>query len=185
MNKISVWFYRFSTGKVVLLFLLIFVLFSILVLPKQSADTDSYGGDVGTPDLSFYYTSEQLYEMAEAYGEEGRDAYIQARFTFDLIWPIVYTLSLTTAISWLFVRSIPTYSNLRNMNLIPILGMIFDYMENIATSLVMLRYPEKIAGITTIAPVFTLLKWFLISLAFLLLIVGVVSVIQRRITQKR
>jgi len=185
INKFSGWLYRVSTGKRTLLFLLIFILFSILILPKQSADAASYGGDVGSPDLSFYYSPEDLNKMAEAYGEEGRDAYIKARFTFDFFWPIVYTLSLTSALSLLFLRTIPTYSGLRKLNLIPILAMLFDYLENISTSFVMWRYPEKITGIAAVAPVFTLLKWVFISMAFILLILGVVSAVRHRITLKR
>jgi hypothetical protein len=121
--------------------------------------------------------------MAEAYGLEGREAYIKARFTFDIIWPVVYGVFLVTAISALLKRSIPTYSWTRSMNLVPIFGMLFDYLENISTSIVMWRYPEKIFGIATIAPVFTLFKWILISIAFLLLVVGGILALRRRIVR--
>jgi len=173
-KRFSLWLYRISTGKRALLFLLIFVFFAILVLPGQSSDADAYGRDVGSPDLSFFYSPEDLYQMAEAYGEDGRDAYIQARFTFDVVWPIVYGAFLVTAISWLFLRSIPTCSWLRPMNLVPLFGMLFDYLENLSTSLVMWRYPLRTAFIDSLAGVFTLIKWILISGAFVLLVAGIV-----------
>jgi len=180
IKKFSSWLYRVSTGKRALFSLLCFVVFSALILPGQSAGAEEYSADVGSPDLSFFYSAEELYNMAEVYGEEGREAYIQARFTFDLLWPIVYMIFLTTAISWLFVQAVPTYSGFRSMNLIPILAMLFDYLENISTSLVMWRYPEKIVGVADIAPIFTFLKWTLLTVVILSLVLGVVFRIRRR-----
>jgi hypothetical protein len=173
IKRFSLWLYRVSTGRSTLFCLIIFLFFSVLVLPGQSTKANVYGEDVGSPDLSLFYTAQELYDMAEAYGEEGRQAYIQERFTFDLIWPIMYTLFLTTAISWLFIRAISPYSWLRITNLVPILGMIFDYLENISTSLVMGRYPAQTAIIDSLATIFTLLKWVFIVGAFILLMAGV------------
>lgn len=64
--------------------------------------------------------------MAEAYGESGRQAYIRARFTFDLVWPLVYTLFLATAISWVLGRAFALDSCWQRANLAPLLNAIFD-----------------------------------------------------------
>ena len=42
------------------------------------------------------YSTSDLYEMAQSYGADGRGLYVKARFTFDLVWPLVYTLFLVT-----------------------------------------------------------------------------------------
>jgi hypothetical protein len=185
IKHFSMWLYRVSTGRIALFSLIVFVLFTALVLPGQTAAADTYSEGVSSPDLSFYYTSQDLYAMAEAYGEEGRAAYIQARFTFDLIFPILYTLFLTTAISWLFVRAISPYSWLRITNVVPILGMIFDYLENLSTSVVMGRYPAKTAVIDSLAPFFTLLKWVFIGGAFVLFITGIALAMSRWLNRQR
>ena len=65
----------------------------------QAADTEIYAEEVGTPDLSLYYSPNELYRMADAYGVSGRAEYIRVRFTFDLIWPLIYTFTLVTVIS--------------------------------------------------------------------------------------
>ena len=65
----------------------IFLVFSAVVLPRQSALMDSYSGSLGSPDLSLTYSPGDLYNMAEGYGASGRDSYVRARFTFDLIFP--------------------------------------------------------------------------------------------------
>ena len=71
MRKLSNWLYRVSTGWVALIGLVIFLLFTALVLPEQSAQAELVSGEVGSPDMSFFYSLQDIYEMAEAYGEQG------------------------------------------------------------------------------------------------------------------
>jgi hypothetical protein len=172
-KRISDWLRRISTGWVALSALLIFLLFSALVLPQQAAKAAQETGVSDSPDTSFFYSASELYRMAESYGDQGRQAYIRARFTFDLVWPVVYALFLTTAISWVFGRAFGPHSRWQRANLAPLLGALFDYLENLATSLVMLRYPEHTAVVDVLAPVFTALKWSLIGASFALLLGGI------------
>jgi hypothetical protein len=181
IRKLSIWICQKSTGKIVVLALGVFTLFLVVVLPVQTrSGTDS----AGTPDLSFCYTVDDLYRMAEAYGAQGRQEYVRVRFTFDLVWPLVYGFFMVTAVSWLFVKAFPIQSVWQRVNLIPALGVIFDYLENISTSVVMARYPARTAGIDLLATVFTPVKWTLVGLGFVLLLVGLVLVIWSRF-QKR
>jgi len=174
VKRISDWLRGVSTGWVVLSALLIFLLFTALVLPQQAAKAEQETGSADSPDTSFFYSPGDLYRMAEAYGEGGRRAYIRARFTFDLVWPLVYTLFLATAISWAFGRAFAPDSPWQRANLAPLLGALFDYLENLSTSLVMLRYPARTPVLDVLAPVFTALKWGFIGASFVLLLGGVV-----------
>jgi hypothetical protein len=122
--------------------------------------------------------------MAEMYGEAGREAYVRARFTFDVIWPLIYTLFLSTAISWLYGRFISPGSAWRYLNLAPVVGMLFDFLENISTSLVMYRYPQPTPLIAGAAPVFTFLKWLFIITSFVLLVAGIVNALWKRFQNK-
>ena len=79
---ISGWLYKVSRGWVALSALGIFMLFSALVLPDQADRAEMASGSAASPDTSLYYSAEDLYRMAEAYGEQGREAYVRARFTF-------------------------------------------------------------------------------------------------------
>jgi hypothetical protein len=174
MKRISDWLNKISGGWVALTAMIVFILFSALVLPGQSARSAGQGGGERSPDLSLYYSAEDLYQMAQDYGEEGREAYIRARFTFDLVWPLVYTFFLATTISWVYSRTFPPESRWRRANLAPVLGMIFDFLENLSTSLVMFRYPEQTPVADSVAAVFTFLKWFFVAGSFVLLLAGVV-----------
>jgi hypothetical protein len=185
MTGLSDWLYKVSSGRVALISLAIFVAFTALVLPGQASSASEVSGEVGTPDLSFFYKPDDLYKMAQAYGEEGRDAYIQARFTFDLAWPVVYTLFLATSISWVFQRAFIPGSWVWKFNIVPLLGGLFDYLENVSTSLVMLRYPQKTPVVDWLASLFTPLKWILISGAFVFLVVGLVLAVRKKVLGKR
>lgn len=101
LKRLSNFFYSVSTGWLTLLGLLIFVLFMIFVLPQQSQKAEAYSGGT-SPDTSYFYSAADLYQMAEAYGADGRAAYIYARFTFDLVFPLAYLFfsPLRSAGSW-------------------------------------------------------------------------------------
>jgi hypothetical protein len=170
-----------STGPLALAALIVFLLFTALVLPRQSRSAEAVSGGAGSPDTSIFYTAGDLYRMAEAYGPEGRAAYVWARFTFDVIFPLVYTLFLVTAISWLFARAFPPDSRWQRANLVPLLAALFDLLENVSTSLVMARYPAQTPAAAVLAPIFTAAKWLFVTGSFVLLLVGAVATARRRI----
>lgn len=172
MIKLSEFLYRKSTGAAALITLLVFAAFTVLVLPGQSAAAEAYSGEVGSPDLSLFYSAEDLYRMAESYGSMGRAEYIRARFTFDLVFPLIYGLFLTACISWLLNRVLPMGSNMRLLNLIPLMGVLFDFLENISASLVIGRFPMETSMIAALAPAFTLIKWIFVGGSFVLVYIA-------------
>jgi hypothetical protein len=176
-KQVSDWMHRVSNGWVALSTLVIFLLFTALVLPGQASRAEKDTGDAGSPDTSFYYSADDLYQMAETYGEEGRRAYVRTRFTFDLIWPLVYTIFLGSGISWVYHKTFASGSLWQRANLLPLLGALFDYAENVSTSLVMIRYPNPTTMVDVLAAVFTMVKWIFVGGSFVLLMVGFVIAI--------
>lgn len=123
--------------------------------------------------------------MADSYGVAGRAAYIRARFSFDLIWPVVYTLLLLTGISWLAKRVLSTASPFQIINLFPFLAIIFDLLENLSTSFVMARYPALSPLIGFLAPVFSAIKWIFVILNFLILLALFLMFLRKKIFKQR
>lgn len=105
--------------------------------------------------------------MAETFGAEGRAYYIRSRFTFDIVWPLAYGIFLWATIAYLGKRL--KYTSARYLVLLPILGILLDYMENVGASLVMFMYPAKVPIISHIVPVFTIAKWLSIGSSFIAL----------------
>lgn len=153
----------------------VFLLFILLVFPRVNNYSIRMLGQSKTPDTSLVYSAQDLYQMAENYGKSGRDAYIVLRWTFDLVWPVLYTLFL-----FLWTIKLLEYTSLKKASkyflLIPIIGMLLDFSENIGASIVMSRYPLKSGIIANITPLMTFLKWIIISVSVLVLIILLVSI---------
>lgn len=184
LRTISDWLLRIATGQVALVATVVFLLFTAVVLPAQAVATGEYAGEAGSPDTSFWYSAADLYAMAEAYGEAGRAQYVRARFTFDLVWPPVFTVFLAMSLSWLARRLLAPESAWRRANLIPLLAMTADYGENVSAALVIGRYPARTPVAETLAPVFTATKWTALAVAFALLIVWLATALVLRYRAK-
>ena len=174
---------RLSSGRATLVALIVFLAFTALVLPGLAASSAERTGGARQPDTSLFYTAADLYAMAEAFGPAGRQAYIGARFTFDLVWPLVYGTFLVTAISWLAGRVFRPDAGQalgRRLNLLPILGVALDYLENISTTLVMAGYPAQTPIIDALAGVFTLVKWLLVGGSCVALVALAIAALAQR-----
>ena len=167
IKTISNYLQKISSGWLVLSTILIMFLFMSLVLPNQAKKSLKQTGSSIAPDTSFFYTPDDLFQIAEEYGPDGRLAYIKARWSFDLIFPLVYTAFLAIGISWLSMKLGSWDERWKIANLVPMLGGVFDYLENGAASIYMAAFPKQIPGLAWAASTFTLLKWVLICLAFL------------------
>jgi hypothetical protein len=179
MKKLSKWLHKVSTGWVTLVTLVIFLVFMATVLSRQVEKTEETSGEAKSPDTAFFYSIGELYKMAEDYGDSGRIAYIRTRFSFDLLFPLVYTAFLSTSISWITKRVFSQSSKWQFINLTPVFGMAFDYLENISTSLVMARYPTQTPVVDRLAPIFSLVKWIFVNGSFILLFLGILITIWR------
>lgn len=185
ISRAAGWVRRFSSGPIALATTMLFFLFVLLVLPDQAAAAEEYTRGGPSPDSSFYYSPDDLYAMAAGYGEAGRRAYVRARFTFDLIWPLVYVLFLSSGIGWSFGRLFSPGSRLQWANLLPVAGAGFDLLENLSASLVMVRYPARAPIVDLLASPFTMVKWVLVNSSIVILLLGVLLVLWQRIRGRR
>lgn len=173
--QVSDWLRRVASGWVALAATVIFVAFVALVLPRQAAASRASANGAEAPDTALVYAPADLYRAAELYGPAGRAAYVRARWTFDVIWPLVYGGFLAAALSWVFRLAVADGSRWRLANLAPLLGVAFDLLENSATSLVIGRYPRPTPVVDVLAPVFSATKWLLVYGSFALLLGGALA----------
>ena len=127
---------------------------------------------MGIPDLLFFYTLTDLYEIVASYGAAGRSIHIRAALTIDAIWPLTYSGFLALWISWLYEKALSPDTPWRRWNVLPVFGLGFDLPENLSLSLVMHRYPGPAFCCDFLAPWFTLAKWILVVGSTFLLIMG-------------
>lgn len=148
--------------------LLLFSVFMVWVLPAEAVRSSKILKGEPTPDTSFYYTASDLYDMAEAYGAEGRAYYIHARFTFDLAWPLAYLIFLLPTTAWL-LQPWAQHPKKRLLVLVPLIGFVFDILENMGAALVMSRYPSRTWVIDWLTPWMTMFKWTAFAATFVIM----------------
>ncbi|MHA6511537.1 hypothetical protein [Tessaracoccus sp. Z1128] len=162
----------------------VFAVFTAMVLPAQAEAGAFYTVRYPAPDTSLWYSADDLYAAAEAWGPDGRAAYVHARVTFDVIWPLVYGAFLVTTLAWVWARGAAPESRWRGVALLPVVAVALDYAENICTATVMARYPARTPLLPDLAPFFTAGKWLALSASFMLLAIGVVIAIAARFRRR-
>lgn len=152
----------------------LFALFMIFVLPAASQKVSATLGETPLPDTSFFYSGEEVYQAAEAIGEEGRAFYVRQRITFDFIWPLVYAWFLFSGLRLIYRNSSIEFLA-KSIPWLPILGLVADYLENALASMIMLFFPSRLAFAEKWLPICSLIKWSALILAFLLLLAGILN----------
>ena len=146
----------------------VFLAFVLWALPAAS----QAGVDVGLTqsiDTSFVMSADQLWAIAEGYGPTVRQAYILQRWTFDVVWPIVYTSFFMISALYLG-KKIKLNVFVKMLLLIIPLGVLFDFLENSLVSLVFALFPIRIIGLTEAAVLMTPIKWVFVSLSMILVL---------------
>lgn len=170
-----------TTWWIVVIAAIGFFIFAATVLPDQSAKASVYSAEAGSPDLSLFYSPQDLYRMAEQYGPDGRQAYVRARFTFDLAFPAVYGAFLIFSSAWLLGKLTIPSSPWRLLVFIPVLAVLFDLFENASAAFVIGKYPQPSIFLASLAPFFTLIKWIFVVSGFILTIIYFFIFICRRL----
>lgn len=160
--------YTKITTKQVLLFSIIFLLFTSIALPFVASLTTRVIGVAESPDTSFSFNLEQLFELINSYGKDGRRFYILMRWTFDILWPLIYTLFLGSTIAYLARRSNCkfTYKPLY----IVLFAVLLDLLENINATILMVLYPIESSIIGYLLFTSSILKWTAIGCSFVILL---------------
>jgi hypothetical protein len=165
-----------SSRWTVLIAALIFLVFMLRVLPDQAARAQSYSEGIGSPDTNLLTTPAELYQIAEGYGAVGRRQYIQARWTFDVLFPLTYGTFFLTAISYSFSRLWPANSRAQKFALLAIAAVLSDLLENSAMMALMALYPLEIPALAYLAVALSALKWLLVGSSMVLALGGLIFV---------
>jgi hypothetical protein len=165
----------------VLIALLIFAVFTATILPSE-AIRGVEAGLTESIDTSILYSVEDLYSIIDGYSRQVRLAYIYQRFTFDLIWPIVYGLFILVTTLYLLIKI--NLKNLIRLIYFPLAAVMFDFLENISVSILMFIYPFRINALAMLASIFTTLKWITLSYSFIQIIILIVVLIIIKIKKK-
>jgi len=175
LAKLSDALRKYANGWLVLLFLAGEMFFNAVILPNQQAKMEAGSGGTGPIDLQLFYTPEKVYSMVESYGDAGRADYRTFELTGDIIYPIVYTLFFSLAITWLFQRGFASTSAMQKYNVVPFGGWFFDLLENLGIVSMLSIFPSTPTALAWLTAVFTMIKWLFAGASGVLLLTGLVK----------
>jgi hypothetical protein len=149
-----------------------FAAYMVMVIPAKTAEHAKIQGDAGSIDITFGNRPADVLAKAEAYGPAGREAMIESHLVFDGFFPLAYGGFLVTAIAWLSGRAFVLDSRWRQLTLVPLFAMLFDYTENLSIVVLMMIYDSANAELVRLAWLVSaanLLKWLFVYGSFLVL----------------
>lgn len=175
LEKLSATLRKYANGWLVLFFFTGVAFFNAAVFPNQQATVQAASGGTGPIDVLLFYTPEKVYSMVASYGDVGRADYRLFELTGDIIYPIVYTLFFSLAITWLFQRGFPSNSVMQKYNVTPCGGWLFDLFENLGIVAMLSVYPSTPALLAWVTALFTVLKWLFVTASGVLMLIGLVK----------
>ena len=177
---------KLTNWKTVIALIVLILPFNVLIFPTHSAKLRELAGrNVPTIDSMLAYTPAQVYDVISNYGEQGRQHHAVTELTADLLYPILYSLLLSLLVTLIFRRAYATTSFTQKLWRLPIVAALTDYGENATVVTLLLRYPQKLAGVAWVASLFTTTKWVLVGVSFILVVIGLVALLIKRITLEK
>ena len=154
-------------------FFLLFLILTIIVVVAMGNVTPqllALSGGAPILDIRPGYTYADVEYLFTVLGEQGRQLYTTLQ-VLDLIFPLAYGMTMTLALTGVITRLFPEGHIMEKAVFIPILGMIFDYLENFAIAALIASFPNLSPLTVSAASVFTQLKWSFIILTVVLLVI--------------
>lgn len=162
-----------ASGKNVLLLFVLTMAVYLLMLSVTIPRVQSYASDTALFDLSpMGYTHAQALTLLESLGRAGRDAYLFPQLAIDFVYPGLFAICFSLMLIWLYAKRIQPDSKWLYVAMLPVLGGLFDYVENILIIRMITSFPDVTEGLVSAASSATLLKSAFSTASFLLLIPG-------------
>ena len=125
----------------------------------------------GPIDLNFSYSVDEVYQMVESYGTEGRKIYAKSTIGIDVLYPIIYTFIFVIIIIMLYRKIYPS-GNLGHVLVgIPIVTFFADLLENTGIVIMLNKFPEQLNSIASITSICSSVKWTFVGLTILTILI--------------
>jgi len=182
MNKFQELLNKHSTGKTVFILFIITQAIYVLMFMVTIPNVMEYSNGMKVLDNQpTGYSSEYAHQLFDTLGEKGRSEYLFKQIPIDMIYPGLFALAYSLLLFYLFKKSFKLNKKIYILSLVPIVAGLFDYLENIGIIVMISIYPQFLSSIANITNIFSLAKSLFTTLFFVLLIVGVVTLIVKKI----
>ena len=149
-------------------------------VPFSAAHIRQISGGHEVLDLMFGYGPAAGAAALEALGPAGRAAYDGFQLV-DIVFPASYAIGLGSLILALG----RPWPRLRWLALVPVVGAVFDYVENLGVFVALRGYPDPSAAALVVASAAGVVKTILSDVAQVLVVAGVLARVGRALVRRR
>jgi len=162
---------RNLNGKIIIpLFLLAGIIYTIMMtitIPKVMR----YSGGMKILDMMpTGYNGAYVNSLLNTLGDEGRNAYLCNQIPLDMIYPLLFGISLCLILAYILNKLGKLEGYLYYICLLPLFAAIFDYCENIGVIAMLNSYPDNSNILAKTTNVFSVLKSSFTTINFIILI---------------
>ncbi len=159
-----------SNWMTILFLGLIFLFFMFFIFPSyQSELNDIAGKKIQVLDTRFSYIKKDVLQLFKDLKIEGKEKVKFVSGVVDMIYPLIYGILL-----FLLMTKVTSYfsnKRLKIICLLPLIGMLFDYVENFSILNMLNSYPVISDTQVFISSSATSLKWLFLYTSILLIFV--------------
>jgi hypothetical protein len=130
------------------------------------------------------YNAEYVNSLFNTLGDKGRDAYLFYQLPVDMIYPFLFGVSYCLVLAYFLNKFGKTESYLFYLCFLPLFSGLFDYFENIGIITMLKNYPDNSIILTQTTNAFSIIKSFLTTIYFIILITCLIAFGIRNLLQK-
>lgn len=164
--------------------LVIYLVYAAAIMGWGASKIQTLSGkEVQVLDLGYTgYSPEAVSKYLDDYTPEAKQFAIIFEKIADSFYPIIYTTLLTLLLAWVFKANIQSNNKVGYLLLLPLLVMLFDFAENIHIIKMLQLHPDIQEDIVKRGSFFTMSKWGLFGVTALIILIGLVRKLVRKIT---
>lgn len=176
---------RNSSGRKVLILFTVTIIVYLVMLTITIPKVMSYSGGMNLLDMMpAGYDAEYANNLLSSLGEQGRNAYLYIQLPVDMVYPLLFGVSYCLVLAYFLNKLGKTESFLFYLCYLPLFAGLFDYLENFGIIAMLNTYPANPGFLTQITNVFSVLKSFLTTIYFVILIICLIVFVIRRLFLK-
>lgn len=168
------------------IFLLFFSFLCVMVFMRYTAlQVKIISGGTSVLDLNLGNSIEYIQYTLTELGYAGRVYYLKHFLVVDCIYAMVYAAFYFCSILFLLHKNEIRRKRVYNFSLFPIVGMFFDWLENISLSFLLLNGTTESVAWCMLFRVSNIMKFLFVYLSLLLVVLGILYYSLRKVKGKR
>ena len=172
---------RYSTGRNIILLFILFIIIGLTLLLYVIPEIRSCSNGLEIFDLRTNgYSAEEARVLLENMGEEGRNVYLYKYVPLDMAFILTYLPLWSLILTFLFKKSFKPESRIHYFVFIPLFIALFDFLENTGVAIMLSIYPGFSSSLAGITGLLTVIKNYLATFFYVLVVIGIVGWIIKR-----